>query len=137
MGSDNTETAPAPIYYVDGEPAEMPDALREIWQSTPADPVPAAVARTQALWVAMEEVLPDGRALDTALQEDADAALAATAQLAPTDPQRIAAKRMQIFLRDVVTWERAHPMIEEMRVRYGLTVNEVDDLFRKASQATL
>ena len=134
--SEATEQS-EPVYFVDGQPAEMPALVREVWQSEPPAPVPAAVTRTQALWVAMEEVLPDGRPLDAALQEDADAALAATAQLEPTDPQRIAAKRMQIFLRDVVTWERAHPMIEEMRVRYGLTEEQVDDLFRKAAQATL
>ncbi|WP_419900660.1 hypothetical protein [Roseomonas sp. USHLN139] len=95
-------------------------------------PVPQVVSRAQAMDIMAGFILPDGRALDTAMDEVTLAALAATDNLPDSDPDRIEAKRARIWWLNAQTFERRHARLVAAQTQFGLSEAQVDAMFRAA-----
>lgn len=99
----------------------------------PAALVPASVTRAQALDVMAGTILPDGRALDTALEQDLQADLDALADQPDSDAAKIEAKRALVWFRNAQTFERNHQRLLDAAARYQLSEARVDALFQAAA----
>lgn len=128
-----TETAPM---LVDGEPVEMPAAIRDALPQPAPEPVPQSVTRFQARAVLRRQVLPDGRTMLQAIEGDLSAAVAAAAALPPTDPQRLAAEDAAEAWREAAVFERGSALVASIAGGLGLAEAQIDEMFRAAAEVT-
>lgn len=127
----------ADLMIEDGKTVPLSDAIRAALVTEPFNPVPASISIAAAFDVMAGFILPDGRALDTALLEDTQAALDATADLPDSDEAKIEAKRTWSWVRRSSVFERTHPRLLAFQSRYGLSDPLVDDMFRAAEALSL
>jgi hypothetical protein len=92
--------------------------------------VPASVSDRQfAQALALSGFLTEAEAIAWASAGTLPASLVAIVDSLPDAPSRFAARMLLSSARD---FERAHPLVEQVRIAQSLTAEQVDDLFRLA-----